>query len=805
MKKIIYLLLLLVIFFGCRKEQSTAPPTSQGQINLPGTQQVNPFISIVLTDNLPAHIYIGTAAGDTLANVTASSYQLQVNYGGKYEILISRDGYVDFYLAPTLPLTGNLPLALALVKESLPAGELVVQTNVPAFVYHQGYVIMVAPGRTTLAPGQYDLQFIAAGYQIQTTQAVINNGQTTELSVDLAKQTQPVGYLTAQIKPSTAKLTITDNENHAVAYFVGAINNLELPIGGYQLYAEAVNYVDSSIVFNIAENQTTQLQLQLQPTSGEEKYQVVFKSSPRGADIYLNGFWSGKTPWQQSLKPDDYNLRLQKEGYAPVDVRVKVKSDTAFNFNLPPVTQPFGYLTLKVNPANTQTVVSGPEQFNAVLVGSVNRYMLTPGNYQLYFSAQGYQDSSLTVTINIGQETALKIDLRPVKNQANHAPQITAFQVSPTTGQAPLEVSFQATAVDADNDQLTYSWDFGDGGSSTAMSGEHVFTQPGLYTVKLTVSDGQLTAQQSAAILVTQPGQRPTLVTVKTDPGGAEVYFDNAYQGFSPVSFAADSGQHQLVITKDGYEKIEQTVKIKANQENVFEFKLTALPAEQAAYVKVMANVDSVFIFEDRARYVGMATLSSPLIYQTQAGLHFIEGYKPGYHLAHTTVNAVTGDTVKVSLVLSPKQSGGGNGGGIGQDSTQQDTTGLKCWLEVDVDDGQPNTITNDLSFEIRLDSEQPIFEITGQSQHANRGKLTIINRRGIVAQFSFDSTSVKAFYLNGFNWCTPYPTPTGIIFTVYDSAGNAYTDISAVLLPKKKLIVNGQGFPGDLLANWIF
>ncbi len=788
----------MALFISCQKEQITAPPTSQGQITLPGAQQADPVISIVLTDNLPAHIYIGTATGDTLANLTTASYQLQVKYGVKYEVLITRDGYVDFYLAPILPLTGNLPLALSLVKESLPVGELVVQTNTPAFVYNQGYVIMVAPGKTTLAPGNYDLQFIASGYQIQTAQAVIDNNQTTNLAVNLIKQTRPVGYLTVQVEPLTGKLTLTDNNHQPVAYFTGAISNLELPIGEYQLYAEAADYVDSLITFNIEANQTTQLQLKLRPTVSEEKYQVVFNSSPSGADIYLDGFWRGKTSWQKDLSPGDYILHLQKEGYAPFDATVKIKSDTAFNFSLPPLSQSFGYLTLKANPANVQTVISGPGQYSAVLVGSVNRYMLSPGDYQLYFSAQGYQDSSLTARIKNDQETVLEINLRKIKSTINHAPQITAFQVSPTTGQAPLKIKFNATAVDADNDQLTYSWDFGNGASSTAMNGEYVFTQPGLYTVKLTVSDGQLMAQQSAAVLVSQVGQKPTLVTVQSDPSEAEVYFDNVYQGFSPVSFAADSGQHQIALVKSGYEKLDTTVTIKGGQENMFEFNLTPLPPELPAYVKITANVDSVFIFEDRARYVGMATLTSPLIYQTEPGLHFIEGYKPGYQVDYSELTAVAGDTLELNLNLTPKDNGGGSGNG-------QDTTGLKAWVEVDIDDGQANEITKDLSFEIRLNSSQPVFEITGKSQQALSGKLTILNRRGIIGQYDFDSTAVKFFYLNGFDWCTPYPTPIGIVFTVYDQAGKAYTDISAVLLPKKKLIVNGQGFPGDLLANWVF
>jgi|GEM_PF-2678405 len=44
---------------------------------------------------------------------------------------------------------------------------------------------------------------------------------------------------------------------------------------------------------------------------------------------------------------------------------------------------------------------------------------------------------------------------------------------------------------DEDNDALTYTWDFGDGTTATGANPTHVYSKPGTYDVKLTVSDGR--------------------------------------------------------------------------------------------------------------------------------------------------------------------------------------------------------------------------------------------------------------------------------------------------------------------------
>jgi type 1 glutamine amidotransferase len=75
---------------------------------------------------------------------------------------------------------------------------------------------------------------------------------------------------------------------------------------------------------------------------------------------------------------------------------------------------------------------------------------------------------------------------------ANFTPRITSAVATPAAGYgAPLTVAFSATATDRDGDALTYSWDFGDGGTSTSQNPTHTYQQLGYYDATLTVSDGK--------------------------------------------------------------------------------------------------------------------------------------------------------------------------------------------------------------------------------------------------------------------------------------------------------------------------
>lgn len=133
-----------------------------------------------------------------------------------------------------------------------------------------------------------------------------------------------------------------------------------------------------------------------------------------------------------------------------------------------------------------------------------------------------YQNGGVyTATLTVSDGSASTSSTTTITVIAPNQGPTAAFTANPTTGEAPLAVSFDAsTSSDPENDPLTYSWAFGDGNNGTGVSPDHSYLNPGTYTVTLTVSDGEFSDQATTVINALVPNLGPTAAFTATPTTG---------------------------------------------------------------------------------------------------------------------------------------------------------------------------------------------------------------------------------------------------------------------------------------------
>jgi endonuclease/exonuclease/phosphatase family metal-dependent hydrolase len=133
---------------------------------------------------------------------------------------------------------------------------------------------------------------------------------------------------------------------------------------------------------------------------------------------------------------------------------------------------------------------------------SIDQIVLSPAQYLL--SAPGALKNDGVI---------LASTLGTVTPPTNQPPQLS-ISASPTSGTSPLNVNFSSSASDPDGSITSYSWNFGDGGTSSSANPSHTYSA-GSFTASLTVTDNSgATATKSVTINVSAQVTSSTTIKV---------------------------------------------------------------------------------------------------------------------------------------------------------------------------------------------------------------------------------------------------------------------------------------------------
>lgn len=156
--------------------------------------------------------------------------------------------------------------------------------------------------------------------------------------------------------------------------------------------------------------------------------------------------------------------------------------------------------SVELRSAGGQLIVSGNpvEALNA----SLSATLPAAGTYYVVVRGVGKGDPATNGYSAYGSVGNYQVSVS-APTASGQAP-VAVLTATPTTGTAPLAVSFSAAGSgDADGRIVAYDWTFGDGNTASGASVSHTYANAGSYTATLKVTDDSgLSATRSATITV---------------------------------------------------------------------------------------------------------------------------------------------------------------------------------------------------------------------------------------------------------------------------------------------------------------
>jgi PKD repeat protein len=256
------------------------------------------------------------------------------------------------------------------------------------------------------------------------------------------------------------------------------------------------------------------------PTSGTAPLTVYFTDSSTNTPTSWSwtfgdgGTSTAQNPSHQYTSANTYTVALTATNSYGSDGETKTNYITVTALQ-PPVANFSGNPTSGMAPLTvnfTDSSTNSPTSWSWTFGDGGTSTAQNPSHQ--YTSANTYT-VALTATNAAGYNTNTKTNYITVTALQ---PPVANFSGNPTSGNAPLTVNFTDSST---NSPTSWSWTFGDGGTSTAQNPSHQYTSAAQYTVSLTATNAAGSDGETKTNYITvQTASMPTFVAAGTVASG---------------------------------------------------------------------------------------------------------------------------------------------------------------------------------------------------------------------------------------------------------------------------------------------
>jgi hypothetical protein len=303
---------------------------------------------------------------------------------------------------------------------------------------------------------------------------------------------------------------------------------------------------------NPGRGETIPVTVYLEPVVQTGSIQVT--SSPQGAIARLDGGETLTTPGTfRDVPPGYHTVELALTGYFPYSTSVNVAAGgtSSVSASLSPM-QTTGSLRVTSSPSGADVYVDEIYRgYTPLTVGS-----LSTGRHAVRLHLAGYQDYSRNVEIESGSQSSFSVSLTPVYQPTTGDIVVTSV---PDGAAIYLDGSYRGTTNERNPIDITGVAP----GTHTVALLKNRYKD---YTADVTVSAGKTT---TVSAVLTPGSVTPSTgdVSVESSPSGADVYLDNAYKGFSPLTIHdVPAGSHVVMLRMSGYQDFQYTVQVSGGQ-----------------------------------------------------------------------------------------------------------------------------------------------------------------------------------------------------------------------------------------------